>query len=129
MSAAPPISWNSRAALKRWLPLGLLIAAVALAYALGLTRYLTLAAFAENRASIKDLVDHHLVLALGAFALTYIIVVSLSLPGAALLSALGGLLFGWVLGAPVSIIAATIGAIIVFLTVRTSLGALIAERA
>src|SRR4051812_30168199 len=129
MSTAPPAAWNSRAALRRWLPLGLLVVGVALAYALGLTRYLTLAAFAENRAAIKELVDHHLMLALSVFALTYIVVVSLSLPGAALLSASGGLLFGWALGAPVSIIAATIGAIIVFLTVRTSLGALIAERA
>jgi uncharacterized membrane protein YdjX (TVP38/TMEM64 family) len=41
----------------------------------------------------------------------------------------GGILFGWLAGGSASVIAATIGAVLVFLAVKTSLGGLLAERA
>lgn len=64
-----------------------------------------------------------------AFIGIYIVVVALSLPGAALLSIGGAIVLGWKLSAPASIAGATIGAMIVFQIVKTSLGAGIAERA
>lgn len=114
---------------RRWLPLGIMAILIALAYAFGLHRHLSLESLAVHHEDLKEFVADHLLMAISAYALLYILVVALSLPGAAALSIAGGLLFGWTLGAPVTIVAATIGATIVFLIVRTSLGALVAERA
>ena len=114
---------------RRYLPLAILGAVMIAAYALGLHKYLTLASIAENRAGLKDFVGSHLFTAVLAYSGIYIVVVALSLPGAGVLSILGGLLFGWAISAPVTIVAATIGAVIVFEVVKTSLGAVIAEKA
>jgi len=98
-------------------------------YATGLHRYLTLSTVAEHRDALKGFVSEHLLAAVLIYAAIYIVAVALSLPGAALLSITGGFLFGWMVSAPVSVVAATLGAIIVFQIVKTSFGASIAERA
>ncbi len=116
-------------ALRRWLPLLILAGLVLCAYGLGLYKYLSLEVIAANRDFLSSYVASHLLLALLIYAVTYIGVVALSLPGAAILSILGGFIFGWALSAPVSVIAATIGAIIVFQIVKTSLGATMAKKA
>ena len=117
------------AKLWRWLPFVLLIGAIAGSYASGLHNYLSLPAIAEHRAILKDMVAKHLILALGAYALVYVATVALLLPGAVILSILGGFLFGWKVSAPVTILSATLGATIVFETVKISLGGVIAKRA
>lgn len=128
-SAEIPHAPEKWAHLKRWAPLGLLVLAIGAAYALGLHRYVSLGAIALNRDALKSFVADNLLLALGAYALVYVAAVALSLPGAAFLTVAGGFLFGWSLSVPVTVLAATAGAILVFLAVRTSLGAFLAERA
>jgi uncharacterized membrane protein YdjX (TVP38/TMEM64 family) len=115
--------------LRRWLPLIMLAGLIGVAYAFGLQRYVSLEAIAQNHAALEGYVRDNLVLAVFIYMAIYIGVVSLSLPGAGLLSIAGGFIFGWALSGTVTIAAATIGAIIVFQIVKTSLGATIAERA
>lgn len=115
--------------IRRWAPLGILIVLVVAVYATGLDQYLSLAALARHHAGLRNAVADHIVLGIIVYALVYIVVVALSLPGAAALSIIGGLLFGWTISAPVTVVAATIGATIVYSVVKTSLGAVIAERA
>jgi uncharacterized membrane protein YdjX (TVP38/TMEM64 family) len=55
--------------------------------------------------------------------------VALSIPGAVLLTVLGGFLFGWLVAGLVVVVAATAGATIVFLVARSSLGNMLARRA
>jgi uncharacterized membrane protein YdjX (TVP38/TMEM64 family) len=112
----------------RWLPVALLLLAVALGYGFGLHKVLSLPALVEHRDAIRGWVNGHLFLAVAAFALLYVAVVALSLPVAAALSIAGGFLFGWMVSAPVSTLAATAGAAIVFEIVKTSVGAALAER-
>jgi uncharacterized membrane protein YdjX (TVP38/TMEM64 family) len=121
--AAPRPAWR-----RAW-PVAALVLAVAAIYAAGFHRYLTLATVAENRDLLETFVAAHIFTALLIYAAVYIVTVALSLPGAALLSIAGGFLFGWMLSAPVTIVAATIGAVIVFQIVKTSFGAAIAGRA
>ena len=59
----------------------------------------------------------------------YIVVVALSVPGGALLTITGGFLFGWLVGGLSTVIGATIGATIVFLIAKTSLGETLAAKA
>lgn len=113
---------------RRWIAPAAILVAAAAAYAMGLNRLLSFEAFVAQRAAIEGFVSHHLALALVIYAGLYILVVALSLPGAAALSISGGFLFGWLVSAPVSVIAATIGAVIVFEVVKTSFGELLAER-
>ena len=126
MPAAKPLE---RGNLKRWLPLALLAALIAVAYAFGIQDYLSLQTLVENRAALNDFVTGNLIAALALYIVIYVIVVALSLPGAGLLSIVGGFIFGWAISAPVTVVAATTGAIIVFQIVKTSLGAAIADRA
>lgn len=114
---------------RRWVPLGILVCLIMVAYGFGLQKYFTLEALAQNRSLLESYVRDHVVLALLIYCVIYILIVSLSLPGAAILSIAGGFVFGWALSGSVTIFAATIGAVIVFQIVKTSLGASIAERA
>lgn len=118
----------SLAGLRRWLPAAALLLLVGLGYGLGLHRHLTLTALAENRDLLRQWVDSHALLALVSYLVLYVLVVALSIPGAAALSLAGGFLFGWVVSAPVTVLAATAGAAIVFEIVKTSFGAALAER-
>ncbi|HHI82488.1 MAG TPA: TVP38/TMEM64 family protein [Rhizobiales bacterium] len=59
----------------------------------------------------------------------YVAVVALSLPGGLVLTLVGGFLFGWIIGGTATVIAATLGAVLVFEIVRTSLGEFLARKA
>lgn len=115
--------------IKRWLPLLGLASVMALSFGLGLQRYLSFQSIAEHEAMLHDFVALHLVAAVAIYFVVYVLVVALSLPGAAALSILGGFVLGWAVSGTVTIVAATIGAVAVFKIVQTSLGAAIAERA
>jgi uncharacterized membrane protein YdjX (TVP38/TMEM64 family) len=114
---------------RRWGPLVLLVAAGTLVYASGAYQYLSLAAIAEHRDALQAFVHRHWLVAMAGYGLIYLATVALSIPGAALLTVLGGFLFGWLVGGVIVVMAATAGATIIFLVARTSLGDVLARRA
>lgn len=116
-------------ALRRWLPLLVLAAVAALVFAMGWHRQLTIENIAANRDRLQELIAAHKVLALLAYVVIYTATVSLSLPGSLLLTLTGGLLFGWFVGGLATVVAATIGATIIFLIARTALGETLARKA
>jgi uncharacterized membrane protein YdjX (TVP38/TMEM64 family) len=63
------------------------------------------------------------------FTMIYALVVATSVPGLAVLTMVGGYLFGWWLGAIYTMIAATIASTIIFLLARSAFGAAMRERA
>ena len=114
---------------RRFFPLIALIGAVVAFFALGLGRYLTFQALAEHREWLLAEVDRLGFAAPLAFIVIYAGVVALSVPGGALMTIAGGFLFGTWLGGLYALIAATIGATILFLVARTSLGEPLRRRA
>ena len=116
------------AAWRRLWPLALLALGLALAYATGLHRLLHLEALAGNRALLLGWVEARPALAALAFALAYVAVVALSLPGGAVMSLAAGFLFGPWLGTLLAVLAATIGACLLFLATRHALGRTLAAR-
>jgi pyruvate/2-oxoglutarate dehydrogenase complex dihydrolipoamide dehydrogenase (E3) component/uncharacterized membrane protein YdjX (TVP38/TMEM64 family) len=83
-----------------------------------LTDLLTLESLKEQQASLRSLQEAHPVgLALG-YAGVYILVAGLSLPGAALLTLVGGALFGLLWGTVLVSFASTLGATLAFLVGR-----------
>jgi uncharacterized membrane protein YdjX (TVP38/TMEM64 family) len=120
---------GGRALARRWGPLVLLVAVAGLVYATGAYEYLSLAAIAEHRDNLQSVVAEHRLAALAGYGLVYMATVALSIPGAVLLTVLGGFLFGWLVAGLLVVVAATAGATIVFLVARTSLGEVLARRA
>jgi uncharacterized membrane protein YdjX (TVP38/TMEM64 family) len=129
MTAAPDRVDVTKTWLKRLWPLLILVAATAFVFAMGWHRYLTIEALAENREALRAYIGANMLLSLAIFIAVYAAAVALSLPGGAVLTLAGGLLFGWLLGGIASIFGATIGASIVFLIARSALGDLLAARA
>lgn len=114
---------------KRWLPLIALAGLMALGYAMGWHKYLSFKTVGLNYEYLKGYIAGNLLVALGAYILIYIAAVALSAPGALILTLAGGLLFGWKIGAPAAIVAATIGASLLFLIARSSFGEGLAAKA
>ncbi|MGD9501898.1 MAG: TVP38/TMEM64 family protein [Methyloceanibacter sp.] len=115
--------------LRRLWPLIALLGAMALVFAMGWHRYVTITALAENREALGQFIEANRLLSLAAFVALYAVVVALSLPGGAVMTIAGGFLFGWLLGGVASVIGATIGATILFLIARSTLGHVLAQRA
>ena len=115
--------------LKRFLPLIVLAALAGLIISQGWHKYLSLEEIARNHETLTEYINANLILSLLAYMALYIIVVALSLPGGAPLTLAGGLLFGWQIGGPTTVVAATIGATILFLIAKTALGETLAARA
>jgi uncharacterized membrane protein YdjX (TVP38/TMEM64 family) len=116
-------------AIKRWLPLLVLVAAMAVVFGMGWHRLLSFETIGRNYADLRTFIESNLVGALAIYVLLYVAVVALSLPGGLVMTLAGGLLFGWQVGAPAAVVAATAGAAVVFLAAKTSLGEAMADRA
>jgi len=86
--------------------------------------------------SIADQIDHlqmraqmELAFFICAYVITYVIVVALSLPGATILTLLGGFIFGWMIAGPITVVSATLGATIIFIIAKSALGDVLRARA
>ena len=110
-------------------PLAALLAALALAWALGLGRYASLDALAEYREALARLVAARPVPAALLYAAAYACAVAVSIPAGPVLTMAGGLLFGRWIGAALALPAATAGACVLFLVVRSALAPVVARRA
>jgi uncharacterized membrane protein YdjX (TVP38/TMEM64 family) len=102
---------------------------MALVFGMGWHKLLTFKTIGLNYEMLRAFIADNIVTALLAYVATYIAVVALSLPGALVMTLAGGLLFGWQIGAPATVVAATIGATIIFLIARTSFGEALAQKA
>ena len=116
-------------ALWRWLPLAGLVGVTALTLAMGWHHYLSFKTIGLHYQDLKAYIADAPLLALAVFVLAYIVVVTLALPVALVMTLTGGLLFGWALGAAASVTGASIGATALFLIVKTSFGATLASKA
>ena len=81
-------------------------------------RYFSLASIRQSRALLVAFADQHYVAALAVGFLTYVSVVSLSIPVSAVLGLTLGFLFGRWVGTALIVASATTGATIVFLAAR-----------
>ncbi|WP_144861366.1 VTT domain-containing protein [Mesorhizobium sp. J18] len=106
----------------RYVPAGLILAGIMLAYALGWHQYLTLGSLADSREALKSFVAGHPVGAPLGFAVLYALAVAFSIPAASALTVFAGFLFGWLLGGMLVAVAATAGATGLFLAARSACG-------
>ncbi len=117
------------ASLKRFWPLVVLAAGLALGYALGLQRYLSFDAFLESREALKEAVADHLLLTSLAFVAGYAVLVAFAFPAASIVTLAGGFMFGWLIGGALAVVGATIGATAIFLAARHAFGDVLRRKA
>lgn len=120
---------KNKSSIKRFLPLVILVLVAVGAYASGLHKYISLNAVAEHREFLTSSVRDSLLMAIVIYSIVYAVSTALSLPGGALLTIVGGFLFGWLLAGVVTVVSATIGAVIVFLVARSSVGDFLVKKA
>ena len=118
-----------RSRLRRFAPVAVVLLAMVVVFASGAHRHLSLETLVRHRMAIDAFMDHHMVAALGAFVAIYIVVVSLSIPGALFLTITSGILFGTLIGGAASVIGATTGATVIFLVARSACGENLVRRA
>ncbi|WP_298439313.1 TVP38/TMEM64 family protein [Geobacter sp.] len=95
-----------------------LAALVALFFASGLGRHLTVASLKEHREALVAFAAEHRLGAVALFLAVYVLQTALSLPGAAVLSLAAGAVFGTLAGTIYAVIGATAGATLAFLVTR-----------
>jgi uncharacterized membrane protein YdjX (TVP38/TMEM64 family) len=113
----------------RFIPLILLIGLIGAAYTNGWHELLSFQELQNQKEAFQTNVSEAPFLSASVFIGIYIVCVALSLPIASLLTLLGGFLFGLVQGTLMVVTAATIGATIIFLIAKTSLGETLRNRA
>ncbi|ETW12442.1 hypothetical protein ATO8_12856 [Roseivivax marinus] len=111
----------------RHVPLALIVI-VALIGTFALRDYLSFETLAENRERLLAFRNDNFAGLAAIFVAVYVAIVAFSLPGAAVASVTGGFLFGLWAGTVFNVLAATIGAVAIFLAARTGLGSALARR-
>ncbi len=133
MSSEQPVNETpiekKKGGLGRFLPILLILAGLAAFFGLGLQRYFNIDFLRDNREALNAWVDGSPYLALGIFIAAYAAAVAISFPGASILTIFGGFLFGLWPGVPAIVVAATLGASIVFFAAKTALGDMLRDRA
>lgn len=114
-SPAPAASGNKTL---RIVLLVVFVGGIAAFFALGGQRYLTLETIKANRDALLQFTSAHFITALAIGFLIYVGAVAFSLPGGLILSLTAGFVFGRWVGTALAVVAATVGATIVFLAAR-----------
>ena len=120
-------SWRHSRRLRLLVLMAAVAAVFAAVYATGLSQHLSLDGLARNRGALKDVAADHPVLAPLVFMVVHAIAVSF--PVAAIFKVMAGFLFGWAAGGLYAVVAATIGATVLFLLARRTAGGLFADEA
>ena len=111
-----------RPAWRRWLPLGIIVVGLVLVFVFDIDEFASFQHLREHHQRLTEFVAAHAVQAALIYLALYIVFVALSLPGAIWLTVAAGFLFGVVMGSILSVLAATVGATLLFLATKTSLG-------
>jgi uncharacterized membrane protein YdjX (TVP38/TMEM64 family) len=100
-----------------------------LVFAFDLDRFASFQHLKEHHQHLTDFVAAHRMKAMTVFCLLYVAFVALSLPGAIWFTVAGGFLFGIVPATILSALSATMGASLLFLATKTSVGDYLHEKA
>lgn len=115
--------------LKKFIPIFIIIVLMLVGYFTGFYKALNFETLKYHHNELTEYVNNNPILTPFMFIGTYIVVTALSIPGALLLSLLGGFLFTQPWCTLYVMIGATIGATLLFLAARTALGDFLKRKA
>ena len=128
-SKAPVQHASNARRLMRYLPLLLLVVLIVGLWLGGVGRYFDRRTMVAHAVALHNLVHHHPYLAPAGFVAAFAVTAASSLPDLTLMTLASGYLFGPWLGGTVADLGATAGAALIFVAVRSSLGAALREKA
>ena len=111
------------------IPIFVLILGIIIFFALGGHHYLSLEVIKNNYQNLVDFTAANFITSCLIFSIAYILVVAFSIPGASVMTLVGGFLFGVYVGSVLVVLSATIGAVIVYLAVKSALGDILKNKA
>ena len=114
--------------LKLW-PVYLIVAGLIAAWRFGLFKFLSLDTLRDQQETLQAFVSENYALAIITYIAIYAAATLFMVPGALWITVAGGFMFGLVGGTPATIVGATLGASMLFLAARTSIGTALRERA
>lgn len=120
---------NRLLGLKRYLPLLLIVLTMVAFFYCKFYRYFTFSTLSQYQYQLIIWAQQHYLLTVLSYMAIYIIVVAISVPGAALLTITAGFLFGVFPGVIYVVVSATTGACLLFLSVRNAIGNYFAQKA
>ncbi len=120
---------DSRGRLRRMLPLAVLLCGLVAFFAFDLDRFVSFQALSDHRDLLQGWVEAYPVATRLGYALAYTLSIAFSLPVGLVLTVTGGLFFGLIEGTAITVLAATVGALAVFLAARSALGDALRARA
>ncbi|MCC9621552.1 TVP38/TMEM64 family protein [Thalassospira sp. MA62] len=106
---------------RRFLPLAILLIGLVGIWTSGILDILSFDSLRDHRDTLQAHVANHPVSSAASFMVLYVVAIAFSLPVGSVLTIVGGFLFGIWLGTIYVVIAATIGAVIVYLAARYAL--------
>lgn len=112
---------------RRLLPLAVIVAVAIYGY-VEWRDLLSFPSLAAHQAQLEQWRDANYLPTVAGFMLVYVAIVAFSLPGAAVISITGGLLFGLFPGVVFNVVSATIGATAIFLAAKWGLGDYLSSR-
>lgn len=115
-------SESGTSTVKRWAPLMVIATVLGVAWLNGWFDYVSLSSLIMYRETLQAFVSENLIVAVGSYVLLYAALVAISFPGASLLTIAAGFLFGGVIGAILTVVGATTGAVIIFEIAKSSFG-------
>ena len=124
MEEKPRIRANSngeKPSLSRLWPVAITVAGVFIFLGLSWDDYLTFDTLREYRQILLQWTSENRIFAIALFIIGYAVVVAFSLPGAIWMTLGGGFVFGTVLATTIVVLAATLGAVVIFLITRYAL--------
>lgn len=113
---------------KKWLPLLIILLAMATIYFSGAYRLFSFDSIKTHRQLIQSYIKDHPFLTPLLFIALYLIAVALSFPGALFFTLFGGFFFG-LISTVYAVVGASGGAVLIFLAARTAIGKGLKERA
>ena len=120
---------KSGSTLRRAIPVAVLVCGLIAFFALDLDRFVSFEALSDHRDLLQGWVETHPVATRIGYGAAYALSIAFSLPVGLVLTVTGGLLFGLVEGTVLTVLAATLGALAVFLAARTAIGDALRRRA
>jgi uncharacterized membrane protein YdjX (TVP38/TMEM64 family) len=124
-----PMPSAGRRRFYRLVPVVAVLLGMAAVFLTGLNHALSLETVVRHRAAIDTLIEANYPAAIAGFILLYVVMVSLSVPGAACLTISGGIMFGGVAGGLAAIVGGTVGAVVIFLIARSACREFVTRRA
>jgi uncharacterized membrane protein YdjX (TVP38/TMEM64 family) len=113
---------------QRLAPLLLIVAVMAVILLTGWYRQITVENIVALRDRFHGVLTDHMAASVLAYVAVYAAIAALSLPGCPVMTATGGLIFGWLIGGAAAVVGATIGATALFLIARSAVGGMLNDR-